>query len=96
MACHACWTYFQNVPHFTLTLHFTSAVCNKPPSCIFAAMLQVDGPSMFPTFTGRGDWVVAEALPGLSDRVQVGECVCWTQTMQTAAAAVRLYSALSG
>lgn len=34
--------------------------------------LQVDGPSMFPTFTGRGDLVLAEALPGLADRVTLG------------------------
>ena len=33
---------------------------------------KVDGPSMFPTFTGRGDLVVAEALPGLAERVAVG------------------------
>lgn len=35
---------------------------------------QVNGPSMFPTFNGRG-WnvVVAEALPGVHDRVKVGE-----------------------
>jgi hypothetical protein len=35
---------------------------------------QVDGPSMFPTFPGKGEWVLAEALPGLADRVQVGAC----------------------
>jgi hypothetical protein len=36
-------------------------------------LLQVDGPSMFPTFAGKGDLVVAEALPGVTDRVAVGE-----------------------
>jgi hypothetical protein len=29
---------------------------------------------MFPTFPGRGEWVLAEALPGLADRIKVGEC----------------------
>jgi signal peptidase I len=45
----------------------------------YIVLSQVDGPSMFPTFTGRGDWVLAEALPGLSDRVQVG---AWQQQQQ--------------
>ncbi len=34
---------------------------------------------MFPTFAGRGDLVVAEALPGVVDRVAVGvwqRCAC--------------------
>jgi signal peptidase I len=39
--------------------------------------VQVDGPSMFPTFTGRGDWVLVEALPGFTDRIEVGEYCGW-------------------
>jgi signal peptidase I len=34
--------------------------------------LQVEGPSMFPTFSGNGDLVVAEALPTLLDRIEIG------------------------
>jgi hypothetical protein len=30
---------------------------------------------MFPTFSGKGDLVVAEALPTLLDRIEVGECL---------------------
>lgn len=29
---------------------------------------------MFPTFTGRADWVLAESLPGMWERVGVGAC----------------------
>lgn len=28
---------------------------------------------MFPTFPGKGEWVLAEALPGLAERVKPGE-----------------------
>lgn len=34
---------------------------------------QVDGPSMFPTFTGKKELVVAECLPYVADRVKAGE-----------------------
>jgi hypothetical protein len=38
---------------------------------------------MFPTFSGKGDLVVAEALPTLLDRIQIGECLRWRQASQT-------------
>jgi hypothetical protein len=49
------------------------------PACAGPARVQVDGPSMFPTLPGRGEWVLLETLPGLADRVQVGEAVARRQ-----------------
>uniref|UniRef100_A0A383VE91 Peptidase S26 domain-containing protein n=1 Tax=Tetradesmus obliquus TaxID=3088 RepID=A0A383VE91_TETOB len=57
---------------------------------------KVDGPSMFPTFTGRGDWVVAEALPGLSDRVQVGDVVISTRPIQADENIIKRVTAVQG
>lgn len=54
-------------------LDFNNIIHSKPPAVRCCCCLQVDGPSMFPTFPGRGEWVLAEALPGLADRVKVGK-----------------------
>lgn len=50
--------------------------------CIFFTVTQhgafvskVDGPSMYPTFTGRGDMVFAECFPYICDRVKTGDVV---------------------
>jgi hypothetical protein len=56
----ACALTAMHTPH-----HTNNAATTTP---------QVDGPSMFPTFAGRGEWVLVEALPGVVDRVKVGAC----------------------
>eukprot|EP00879_Flechtneria_rotunda_P029063 GHRR01031325.1.p1 GENE.GHRR01031325.1~~GHRR01031325.1.p1 ORF type:complete len:175 (+),score=33.41 GHRR01031325.1:197-721(+) len=57
---------------------------------------QVDGPSMFPTFTGRGDWVVAQALPGLADRIQVGDIVISIRPIQADENIIKRVTAVQG
>eukprot|EP00878_Enallax_costatus_P006487 GHUV01006801.1.p1 GENE.GHUV01006801.1~~GHUV01006801.1.p1 ORF type:complete len:156 (+),score=26.43 GHUV01006801.1:745-1212(+) len=57
---------------------------------------KVDGPSMFPTFTGRGDWVIAEALPGLCDRVQVGDVIISTRPIAADENIIKRITAMEG
>ncbi|KAI8472441.1 MAG: hypothetical protein J3K34DRAFT_414229 [Monoraphidium minutum] len=58
---------------------------------------QVNGPSMFPTFEGRG-WnvVLAEALPGLHDRVGVGDVVICTRPVNAREAVIKRVTAVAG
>lgn len=58
---------------------------------------QVNGPSMFPTFNGRG-WnvVVAEALPGVHDRVQVGDVVISIRPVNARESVIKRVTAVAG
>lgn len=57
----------------------------------------VNGPSMFPTFTGRG-WnvVVAEALPGVQDRVRTGDVVICVRPVNPRESVIKRVAAVAG
>lgn len=56
----------------------------------------VDGPSMFPTFAGRNDWVFAEALPGVADRVRVGDVVIAARPIKVDDRVIKRVAAAAG
>eukprot|EP00775_Hariotina_reticulata_P001201 gene1200-1539_t len=74
----------------------------KCVSCIYVVynyggfISKVDGPSMFPTFTGRGDFVLVEALPGFTDRIQVGDIVICTRPIQADENIIKRVTAVEG
>lgn len=57
---------------------------------------QIDGPSMFPTFTGRGEWVLVETLPGLADRVKLGDIVIASRPIAPNENIIKRVTALQG
>lgn len=58
---------------------------------------QVNGPSMFPTFGGRG-WnvVLAEALPGVQDRVSPGDVVICVRPVNPKESVIKRVTAVAG
>ncbi|GBF97650.1 mitochondrial inner membrane protease subunit 1 [Raphidocelis subcapitata] len=58
---------------------------------------QINGPSMFPTFSGRG-WnvVVAEALPGMQDRVAAGDVVICIRPVNARENVIKRVTAVAG
>jgi hypothetical protein len=51
---------------------------------------------MFPTFSGKGDLVVAEALPTLLDRIEIGECTARPALRCTSSGAQQQMETCSG
>jgi len=84
-----CW---ENADHFVhgATLYYT--ICHYG-----MFMSWVDGPSMLPTFPGRGwNTVLAECLPGVASRVQLGDVVICKQPNAVTQNVIKRVTAVEG
>ncbi|KAG2447030.1 hypothetical protein HYH02_008182 [Chlamydomonas schloesseri] len=80
--------------HTAVFLHTLS--CFYVVSRYGAFLSKVTGPSMFPTFGGRGDFVIAEAVTPIWGQLQQGDVVICTRPVDPAESIIKRVVAMEG
>ncbi|KAG2488345.1 hypothetical protein HYH03_013035 [Edaphochlamys debaryana] len=80
--------------HVKVALHSMAIVYVVSRYGVFVS--KVTGPSMYPTFVGRGDFVIAEALTPLWGQLKPGDVVICTRPVDPAESIIKRVVALEG
>ncbi|GFR45042.1 hypothetical protein Agub_g6412 [Astrephomene gubernaculifera] len=103
MAAGATWARYQErvrqwvsvaASHTGVFLHTLSCFYVVSRYGVFVS--KVTGPSMFPTFAGRGDFVIAEAVTPMWGQLHKGDVVICTRPVDPAESIIKRVVALEG